>query len=115
MTKSKYIPGERIREFTDRIAPSEAVDAAYECGLYDGDYAVVHNPRTQLRPELETARTAASIQWRDGLVSLEEIIDWVRRGARHPITKQASYQVALGEEKTIALLLINRGLFKRHW
>ena len=111
----KYIPGERIREFTDRISPSEAVEAAYECGLYDGYYAVVQNPRTQLRPELEAARAAASIQWSDGLVSLDEIIDWVRSGACHPITKEESYHVPLGEEKTIALLLINRGLFKRHW
>ena len=39
-----YVPGELIKEFIATIEPSKAVDAAFEAGIYDGDYVVVREP-----------------------------------------------------------------------
>lgn len=112
---AKYIPGQLIREFTDQIKPSEATRVALEYGFYDGDYEVVRNPSTPLPQDLEAVRVAAAALWPNRLVSLEEIIAWVEDGAVDPQSKAKAYQVVPGGEREGAALLIDNGLFKRHW
>ncbi|MXZ56433.1 MAG: hypothetical protein F4Z14_09740 [Gammaproteobacteria bacterium] len=110
-----YVPGQKIREFIKAIQPPSDYDADFEYGFYDGDYAVISDSTNHLRPELEKIRMAARTLWQDRLITFPEILRWVKNGAKDPLTDKKTMQVSAGDEQGKTVLLINNGVFVRHW
>ena len=112
----KYVPGERIAAFTDTVRPSVAAETAFEHGFYDADYVVVMHPKTPLRPELEAIRHAAATKWpQENLVAFSNIVEWVGEGAPDLLTGDKVMGASPLDPQKRAVLLINNGLFERHW
>lgn len=112
---TKYIPGQKIKEFTKDIQPPSDYDAEFEYGFYKGDYLVIRDSIAHLRPELEKIRVAALTRWQNRLITFPEIIRWVKDGARDPLTEEDTLQVPAGAEQSKTVLLIENGVFVRHW
>lgn len=112
---TKYVPGQKIRDFVKNIQPPSDVGAGFEYGFYDGDYAVISDSKVQLRPELEKIRLAAFTLWQNRLITFPEILQWVRHGATDPLTDEKTMQVPGGDEQRKTVLLIKNGVFVRHW
>ncbi|MXW07422.1 MAG: hypothetical protein F4X56_00880 [Gammaproteobacteria bacterium] len=110
-----YVPGQKIKEFIKAIQPPSDYDADFEYGFYDGDYAVIDDSTVHFRPELEKIRTAALTLWQDQLITFPDIINWVKSGAKDPVTHKETLQVAAGDEQRKTVVLIDNGVFVRHW
>lgn len=112
---SSYVPGERIKEVIDEMKPSEAANAAFERGFYDGQYEVATTSHGFLPPDLERIRAAAQKLWQRKLVTLEEIMNWVADGAMDPIQQEPTLPIPPDDVQGTTVLLINNDVFKRHW
>lgn len=112
---SRYVPGARIKEVIDEMKPSEAANAAFERGFYDGQYEVAKTSQASLRPELERMRVAAQTLWPNQLVTLDEIMKWVADGAMDPIKDEPTLPNPPSDVQRTTVLLINNDVFKRHW
>ena len=89
-----------------------------------GDYVVNANPLGLL--ESTGPLNAAMAKWPDRIVKFDEIVDWVRRGAPHPLSlKQTIPHGAERPYRTLpsrscvppeqmAIRLVESGVFKRH-
>ncbi len=111
----RYVPGAQVAAFTDTVRPSVAAEAAFQHGFYDGDYVVVLDPKTPLRPELEAIRRAAATKWPDKIVAFSNIVDWAGEGAPDLLTGKTGMTASPLVPQDRAVLLINNGLFERHW
>ena len=109
-----YVPGELIKEFIATIEPSKAVDAAFEAGIYDGDYVVVREPLPSWRAELKEIRDAAFTKWPDRIVTLDDIAAWVENDAPDLLTGEKLLSASPLNPQKRAVLLINNGVFERH-
>ena len=115
MIKAGYQPGKQIMKVVDKMHPSMASQEAFERGFYEGEYDVVEAPRIPLRHELELIRQAAQTKWQDVLVPFESIAEWVSEGAEDPISGDQLMAHSPLDAQKRAVLLINNGLFERHW
>lgn len=112
---AKYVPGALINEATARIQESEAAKIAFEKGYYDGQYVVAEAVQPALSPELEEIRSEALNRWSNRLVGLDEILDWIGSGAIDSETREKIHIFPTRTDQATARLLINRGIFERHW
>ena len=112
---TEYVPGQKIKEFIKAIKPPSDYDADFEYGFYNGDYAVISDSTNHSRPEFEEIRKAARTLWQDRLITFPELIQWVKNGAKDPLTDKKTMQVSAGDEQRKTVLLINNGVFVRHW
>ena len=110
-----YVPGELIKEFIATIEPSKAVDAAFEAGIYDGDYVVVREPLPSWRAELKELRDAAFTKWPDRIVTFDDIAAWVENDAPDLLTGEKLLAASPPNPQKRAVHLINNGVFERHW
>ena len=108
-------PGKQIKKVVDEMEPSRASEEAFERGFYEGEYDVVAAPRVPLRHELELIRQAVQTKWPNVLVSFDRIADWVSEGAIDPISGEQMMGNSPLDPQKRAVLLINNGLFERHW
>lgn len=115
MMRTGYEPGKQIDKVVDEIQPSMASQEAFERGFYEGDYGVVSSPRIPLSHELELIRQAAQTKWPRALVPFEHIADWAGEGAIDPVSGQILMGQSPLDPQKRAVLLINNGLFERHW
>ena len=110
-----YIPGEKGLAVARGIRPSVAVDLAFEYGFYEGDYVVVAEPKAPFRPQMEQIRRAAETKWPDQLVAFEDIVAWTDEGAPDLLTGSCGMAESPLSAQKRAVLLINNGVFERHW
>ena len=110
-----YVPGKQIKEFIETIEPSKAVDAAFEAGFYDGDYIVVRESPPSWRTELKEIRDAAFTKWPEKIVTLDDIAAWVEDDAPDLLAGNRLLATSLLDPLKRAVLLINNGVFERHW
>lgn len=111
MKKSKYIPGELIERGTEAMKPSPLAKFLYDVGYYDGQYEVVKELERPVYPGLEDVLIAARNTWPNTTFSLEELIDWVKKGATDPTTNEKTLSYREGEEMYEAVDLITLDLF----
>lgn len=109
----KYVPGAQIRAFVETIRPSIASQLAFERGFYEGNYTVVSVPEIPLRPGLEKIRQAAYAKWPQTVVSLEDIMDWVREGAPDVLIGGFDTRTSSLTPENAAVRFINSGVFER--
>lgn len=110
-----YVPGQKIKEFIKGIQPPSDYDEDFEYGFYNGDYAVISDSTVHFRPELEKIRIAALTLWQDRLITFPQIVQWVKNGARDRLTDKKTVQVSAGDEQRKTVVLIDNGVFIRHW
>ena len=89
-------------------------DAAFEAGIYDGDYVVVREPLPSWRAELKEIRDAAFTKWPDRIVTLDDIAAWVENDAPDLLTGEKLLSASpLNEREYTPYFNLNSGMFRR--
>ena len=92
-----------------------AVDLAFELGFYEGDYTVVAEPKAPFRPDMEQIRRAAETNWPRQIIAFDDIVAWTGEGAPDILTGDLGMAGSPLSAQKRAVLLINNGVFERHW
>ena len=110
-----YIPGEKGLAVAKGIRASVATDLAFEYGLYEGDYTVVAESKVPFRPQMEQIRRAAESKWPCQVVAFDDIVAWTDEDAPDLLTGSFGMAGSPLSAQKRAVLLINNGVFERHW
>ena len=113
MKRNNYASGELTRRRVGGLESSPLSQKLIEIGFYNGNYRVVKELNRRLHPSLETVFSAAQLTWKNRSMSLEEIIEWVRKGSINPSTNEQTLSFREDEELYETINLINYGLFER--
>ena len=113
MKRNNYASGELTRRRVGGLESSPLSRKLIEIGFYNGNYRVVKELNRPLHPSLETVFSAAQLTWKSRSMSLEEIIEWVRKGSINPSTNEQTLSFREDEELYETMNLINYGLFER--